>query len=824
MPISIPPSGTAANHPPVRQPAVRLLLGLALALFPACAGGGGGDGGSTKEDLNEGSYTVGDFGYVDEHPAGFHPLGSDGYQVLSREELFVVYPGYDGQEREFRMQEGPDEAHAEIGTVAALFPDMHAVYAAAGGQLDQDPESELVVVTLENANTEIGLYLVQRNLLGDYVRTPLQTIAAAGFSPVEARVALADLDGDFRDEIIVTARAAGFHEWGLQGRVWVLDDPQDGGAELLSFERNAGHQNLWALPVDADGDGDKELAIGLSGDTTDAGRYAVRLYDLEKGDIFMSQVHGWNYLNSSNDQISSRAVVGDFDSNGREDLAWIGYSRSSSTRMSIKLFELVAGEEWVEYAAWTLLDVSPAAQFEPGHWAATAFQPQIGVTDLAIAYPNGGAYDYSALHYDRDLDQWSFQGETINRYASLQGISLTGSDVDADGQEEVLVALLAYGGVDGTLNLGQITHDASGATLNWQDMMTIDGGPVGSSLAPVPVLAAADYDVDGFALRHTGMRTPKLGDPIPLVVMSAPPTVDGIVQNYDDTESAYSTGSSQGTSIGVSTYTSTTVAADIGFEIFGLLGAEGRASLETGVERTYESSRQETVVEGYRGAYDADVIVFQGTLYETYEYVIVAAQDPSVIGRYMTLDIPIDANTYKWTVDYYNDQVAADDRIGSDLLTHSPGDIQSYPTRAELNDMMGGELHWDLDASRPVGQGNASDFQSVSFETESATSEQRTVSKSYGGGGTFGVTVDVDFGSTEGSSHSVLYGSETSFEATVGDISSPEDYEAWRYNWGFSIHFTGRTADAENQPMGYSSRKHNFQYLRYWAQPTGTGY
>ena len=231
------------------------------------------------------------------------------------------------------------------------------------------------------------------------------------------------------------------------------------------------------------------------------------------------------------------------------------------------------------------------------------------------------------------------------------------------------------------------------------------------------------------------------------------------------------------------------------------------------MEQSTTTSKQETIVQGYRGSHDHDVIVFQGTLYETFEYRILSAPDPSAVGTLLTLDLPIDANTYKWTVDYYNAQVDDADRISADLRPHTPGDLASYPSRAELQALIADEQHWDMPGSRAVGQGTASDFQSVSFETAQATEEQRTITRSYGGGARFGVNVSVDTTNSEGATHGVFYAEETSFEASVGDIANPADYAQWQYDWGFSIHTVNRRSD------DYGPRKHSFQYLRFWAEP-----
>ena len=152
---------------------------------------------------------------------------------------------------------------------------------------------------------------------------------------------------------------------------------------------------------------------------------------------------------------------------------------------------------------------------------------------------------------------------------------------------------------------------------------------------------------------------------------------------------------------------------------------------------------------------------------------IVAAPDPRALGSLVTLDVPVDEHTYKWTVPFYNQNVAPEDRIGPDLLTHTPGDVESYPTRTDLAALTLGEMHWDLPGVHPVGQGRSSDFQSVSFEVEQATEEQRTVTRGYGGGVSFGIGVSADVTGAEGALRSTSYALETTFEASVGDIADP---------------------------------------------------
>ncbi|MDF1836726.1 MAG: hypothetical protein P1V35_02555, partial [Planctomycetota bacterium] len=93
-----------------------------------------------------------------------------------------------------------------------------------------------------------------------------------------------------------------------------------------------------------------------------------------------------------------------------------------------------------------------------------------------------------------------------------------------------------------------------------------------------------------------------------------------------------------------------------------------------------------------------------------------------------------------------------------------------------------------------------------------------------GGGLSFGVSVDADYAIGNGSTHSISYSTQSIFESVVGDIDSPEDYEDWRYTWGFSVETVGRRADSNNNPTGYDSSKHNYQLLRYWVDRTGSQY
>lgn len=792
--------------------------------FVGCSGGSAGTGGGDQNSVNEGTYSVADFQYTDHRPAGANPLGQEGFRALSRDECFTLIPASVGPTHTYELREGPDANYDLVPEASGLFGNWGYPTSAVRAQLDGDAEEELVVALRAN-NSWVNLVRVDRQSDGSYVSELLHEVGSNHTQMIDVRVSVADVDNDFRDELFLVARNALFGESGDRGEVWGFEDPLDGGDRILTYTRSGQHINLWAHGADVDGDGAHEVVVALTGDSTDSGRFPVRLYELPEGELGMTQLHGWQYLYAATDFDYGRLAIGDFDADGRDDLGWVGYRLANGqSTVRVRLFEYQANHTWNSYATFAAIHLFPTGGMTADRFGVTAFYPRVGQADLAVAYPTSNSTRYHSFHFDRGLNQWDVQSANLERHLTHQTVTLEAADVDADGAQEVAIGLLKFGTDDTkSVDLGTMELD-NGLTQVWQDRQVLPSGAMGSGPRQGLVLAPGDYDADGFVLEHTGRNDVKVGSPIPLVLLAAPPTKSGISQNYDDTESLYSFAQVAGSSIGTVTHSAMTYSVEAGFDLFGVLGVSGRYSVDKASERTQTTSKHETTVTGYRGAYDADVIIFQGTLYETYEYRIVAAADPAAVGQLVTLDFPVDANTYKWTVDYYNSQVAPEDRIGPDVVTHTAGDIGTYPTRFELDQFMEGEVHWDFQGSRPVSQSGGSDFQSISFAQEQATEVQRTVTKSYGGGASIGIGGTVDKTNANGSTHSTMFGTEATFEASVGDIAEPSDYERWRYNWGFAVHTVGRLADGQNAPAGYTPRKHHFQYLRYWVDRNGSGY
>lgn len=800
-------------HTP-RQLALWMLLpALGLA---ACSGGGGGSVNPTTGG-NEGSYSPDDFTYVDPHPAGFHPLGTTGRVVNARAEQLVVLPWRTHHPSEVWINESASEGFDEVPATQDLFGENAPVRGAASGQFDDDAAQEWIGAHISHNESRVTLTIVDRASDGSVTTQDLLSFDPGNYSLQDARVELADLDADGLDEIIVIARAGMFGHASDNAAIAVYDDPLHGAAQLLYHPRNGRHVDIWAHPADVDGDGRPEVVVSLAGDTTSDARHAVRLFALAEGAPTMHSVHSWHYVGDGNTTKNSKTTVGDFDGDGKDELV-LGKTSSFAGLLGVVLFEWNSQMQVVTRPYSTIGDVD-----EPGttFWAITAFDRRGGQDEVAVIAKRGyGSSNkpiwITTLRFDPVGETWSQEHHNLGHPYSGQRVALCAGDMNADGSEELQWGLLRGLGT-GNLWRGYL----SGST--WETLPTITTAASLSHSRP-PVLVSGDWDADGLVVEYTGRKFLQMERPIPLTVLSAPPTKSGISQNYEDSGTHYETGTEQGTSWGV--MNGTTITASLGTElnIFGLFKAGGKATIERVLQTTQTETTRETTVRGYTGSVAADTIIFEGVLQQAYEYVIVEAPDQDAIGQYITLNVPVDSRTYNWTVDYFNTQVGPEDQIGADILTHTPGVIESYPTFTEIESMTAGQVQWRSDSEIDVGQGPNTTYEQVNFATESATETQRTLS--IGGEGSLAVGLGATAGATadSGTIYTVTYAQHTEFGAEVGGLLDPADYVRWKYRWGMLVQTVGRQADANNDPTGYSPDRRPFQLVRYWVTRVGTGY
>ncbi|QDU66183.1 FG-GAP repeat domain-containing protein [Engelhardtia mirabilis] len=816
------------DRPLLRSRCITALgLSLALGVMGACSGS---QPAAPAPSLNEGSYTPDAFTYTDPHPPTFHPLGTASTVLVELAETMVVVPydeqlsgyGTGGAKTQVWIDEGKDESFAQAPGSQGLFGPGLALRGAASGNLDDDGAKEWVAVAITNSGTKAALYSADRQQDGSVQTTQILSFDPGSYSLRDARVQLADIDGDLRDEIIVVARSNYFSNQASKAVVLVFDDPEHGASELMRMDRDGSHIDLWAWPADVDGDGRPEVVVSLAGDTTHAGHHAVRLYDLPEGATTMVQVHDWIYLSKDYLTLGVKSAVGDFDGDGKDEIA-TGKTSILGGQLGILLHEWQADGTIASRNFATIGDVD-----EPGdhYWAMTAFDRKVGHDELAVIAPHGFGssaqpWTVSILNYEPVTDAWSqFQLPLYGEAYDGENPTLCAGDFNGDGTEGLMCGLLRGYSSEAVLERWVL---GTSPVIGWSPLpdRTFPGAIIKSR---TPVMVAGDWDADGVVVESTGHKFLTLDRPIPIAVLSAPPTRAGISQNYADTSTRYETGVSTTQTWGVTT--GTTVAAAVGFDVdvFGLIKAGGKATIAKTLTTTQLDTTQVSYVSGYSGSANADTIIFQGTLNRAYEYRIVSAPDPDAVGQLMTVNVPVDSLTYNWTLDYFNSYMPPQDRIGDDVLSHVPGQIQSYPTFGELDDAVTGSLHWQYPAEQDVGQGAGSNDLEIAFLDEDTTETQRTVSVEVEGGVGIGVEVSGAESSESGSSYAITYSETSRFTTTVGSIAAPSEYEAWRYKWGLVVETYGRTADADNVPTGYVPGRRPFQLVRYWVDAVGSAY
>jgi hypothetical protein len=335
------------------------------------------------------------------------------------------------------------------------------------------------------------------------------------------------------------------------------------------------------------------------------------------------------------------------------------------------------------------------------------------------------------------------------------------------------------------------------------------------------LVAAGDFDRENLVLRSTGRKWLDLPDPMPVVVMAAPPTKSGIGQNLGASSTSYGTEQSIEHTHGVTT--GWTASFSVGFEasaVFDLFSASVRQTLSTQMEQTLRNSKKITWTKTYTGSHSEDVIVFQGTLYQIYEYEVVSAADQDLVGSMVTLNDPVATKTYKWTLDLYNQVVAERARIGPDVVTHAVGDPSTYRRRDAAEALLQQRYGWMDDAGLEVGQGGGSNATSVTITTANSTEESRRFGIDWEAEVRIGgPTIGGSFGLTAAEIYGVTVETGTTYRGEVGDIAGSGDWGDWFYSFGLLVYRHG--ADATGRP---ERGQRPFHVVSYWVEPRGSAY
>lgn len=801
-------------------------------------------------------YTVDAFGYVDPRPESFHPLRRAQSPLMKLEELFVLSIGNSIFVDDWFIDDD-GQAVQKPKRGLANRPGFHgtaARYRSAGrADVDGDGYDELIILRIgDPGDNEVdGLVLGVFSIASGNEAVPLATITD-GTQLLYARLTAGDLDGDGADELIV---------YGVNGqdadniafsRIAVYDF--NGTDFDRIFQWNINDTEVAVDAGDFDGDGRDELfAVFRSGEPAPSGngftayilkRAATGLAAFLTMDLTSSLTQGGDY-----EVMELGAVAADLDNDGIHEPVVASIRRdTTSGTPEINMYAMKLGN-------WKLTAMTSSSQplqtmehspYDDELWLVAAAdlngdgQDEIVSTLRDIDGDNGYRacrFSHFALNNDAAPKPFGTATSTVISSGSdatpRSRCAMAVLDNDRDNKDEVFL---------GRLDPGDPYRSTKLHNKLWRH--EIDARPyaqeVGNSTKtfyaiksrslpmehfdryqtrPEPLsLVGGDFDGDSLVVRYTGNKWLSLPKPMVMFVAAAPPNQGNISHNFADTGTTItlidSSSTSEGT--GISVTTGVTLSVDTP-TFFDVLSYSASVSLKNALTQTETNTKILTRETSFSGPPDADKVVFQGTLFMSYEYQIVGSSDPTLIGTRVTIDEPVSTQTWQWPLDLFNATVGAAHRIGPDIIDHTPGDVASYMRESDKNALQNstGFLQTGVVSLNPSGGTKGGGYTSQSIETteEWVRDVETTWSVEYA----LGVTVaGVGLTASQSLDNTGIYSLSLSkgirYEGKVGEVLSLDEYKDYRFDWGMFI----RQVEHDDGSK--------FLVIDYWVENLGPGY
>jgi hypothetical protein len=200
---------------------------------------------------------------------------------------------------------------------------------ALSGDFNGDRVTDIALVGGPGWNTiPIDFFPIGGNAVTNRVNTTIASLTQAA----DARVTTGDIDGDGRSDIVVMRGAstqvtvALAREDGLDGSFWAFT--YDLGS---SFAANLGAANVRLVSGDFDGDGRDDIAVLGNSSTKVSVAFSNGTDMTFTNRLYTSSLATWSQASGA------KAVVGDFDGDGRDDIAVTGGSGWTDIRVAHSL-------------------------------------------------------------------------------------------------------------------------------------------------------------------------------------------------------------------------------------------------------------------------------------------------------------------------------------------------------------------------------------------------------------------------------------------------------------------------------------------------------
>jgi hypothetical protein len=773
-----------------------ILTAGSLLLAASCGIGGGGGAGRHAADvtpdpaLDQGAYSVDDFQYTDPNPPQFHPLTQPVYVAWAKDEAtFLV-----GSTGQGWMRDDADTGFdSSVSLPSGTNSDM-VVIDSKSADLFGDGRPSLVVLgsftdPSDQNNTKLRVRVLADGPAGWSILGSFD-LGAPGENYQGGRLAIGDVDGDYRDEIVVAATHDLNTSW-----VRVFEDPVQGngyGVLAHSFDF-ANTDQVRVAAVQLDDDPARELVVH-----TGLGNAAL-------GTVYDDATHGYAALNSA---------LYAYDS-GIFNVELLAVNVDDDVLQEIVvLLTTNGGIEQIVFddARGGFKKIRDDTGIWQGQWS--AFDPALMLRG-AVGDVDGDGKDeivWASNLGDDACGLQIFWSDGTNEFRMVDNmhdwrvVNVATLDDDHDNKKEIVFAAIENDYYTKADTCYCWRFDDDGTNLNRSDPVT-RGVASHQSLA----LSGDDFDSDGCRLRYDGNKYQQLPDPIVLAILAAPPTKTGISQDQNASSVNYTISVGSSDAFEYKNMISASFGAGVEFKVLGN-EAEVSAKIKGDAEwstQTEDSTQRSTE---FTAGSDHDTVVFTGTLHMVYEYEILVAADPSAVGTIMTINVPLATRTYKWTRELVESTFGKDTVIPAGVLTHTIGDPSSYKSHDDALALLNSYEGWD-GGNVTVGQGSGANGVTLSLEDK--------VDKESGWSLGGEVEARVKLGpatidATVGYDHSWLYtnttSSGTSYNGTIADISGHSDYFQWGYDVGLFVY-------------GFAQENHaSFQVIDFWTDPWGSGY
>ncbi|MDJ0761744.1 MAG: hypothetical protein QNJ97_02050 [Myxococcota bacterium] len=313
----------------------------------------------------------------------------------------------------------------------------------------------------------------------------------------------------------------------------------------------------------------------------------------------------------------------------------------------------------------------------------------------------------------------------------------------------------------------------------------------------VPLLAAANVDEDSAVVRYTGDHELLFTEPHIMTIMGVPPYHAALGQGDGTTATfgfAVGTTVSERESLGFSS--SLSIGFGLGQDLFGIgLGLSTNLYFRSYIDFFATRSLSLTLSFAYTTGAGMDKVVYTTIPYDVYYYEIVSSPEPENVGEIITVNLPRKNKAIGASIDFFNQNNGHFSDITREMIGHTAGDVLSYPTVDEKNEIMNEaeqetlDYTYRLESDEAMSVGNTGSITlGISLAASVGAGVSMGFSTTIGLGATIaGISLGTSVGFQYGHTYSITIRGETSFRGTISGLDSAY-FPEHAYDVGLFVH------------------------------------